>query len=215
MLSENSFSDEEILKRYQGIYGEELKLRMSRFYNKRHGRRGFFWGDRFKSLIVQNGDTLINCLAYIDLNPVRAGLVERPEEYRWSSLGYHVQTGNAGGLLSVNYGLRDRKELTESESLTHYRRFLYETGALDKNGIKIKEEILQKERSKGFKITRPMRFIYRTRYFTDSGIIGTKEFVSATYQRFKAIYPGVREKMPKSIAGLEGVYSLKRLSEFI
>jgi putative transposase len=188
---------------------------MSRFYNKRHGRRGIFWWERFKSLIVQNGDTLINCLAYIDLNPVRAGLVERPEEYRWSSLGYHVQTGNAGGLLSVNYGLRDGKELTESESLTHYRRFLYETGALDKNGIKIKEQILAKERSRGFKITRPMRFIFRTRYFTDSGIIGTKEFVSGTYHRFKTIYPAVREKLPKAIAGLEGVYSLKRLSESI
>jgi REP element-mobilizing transposase RayT len=237
MLSGNSFSDEDIIKRYQGIYGQEallpqerigyyrekwsslsefvkeLKLGMSRLYNKRHGRRGFFWGDRFKSLIVENGDTLINCLAYIDLNPVRAGLVQRPEEYRWSSIGYHVQTGNAGGLLSVNYGLRDGKELNESENLAHYRKFLYETGALDKNGIKIKEQIVEKERSRGFKITRPMRFIYRTRYFTDSGIIGTKEFVFTTYERFKAIYPGVREKRPKAIAGLKGLYSLKRLSE--
>jgi hypothetical protein len=34
-----------------------------------------------------------------------------------------------------------------------------------------------------------------------------KEFVSTTYQRFKAFYPGVREKFPKAIAGLEGVYS--------
>jgi hypothetical protein len=39
--------------------------------------------------------------------------------------------------------------------------------------------------------------------------------VSAIYQQFKAIYPGVREKLPKAIAGLEGVYSLKRLSESI
>jgi hypothetical protein len=43
----------------------------------------------------------------------------------------------------------------------------------------------------------------------------TKEFVSTTYQRFKAIYPGVREKRPKAISGLEGIYSLayRRLSE--
>jgi hypothetical protein len=60
-----------------------------------------------------------------------------------------------------------------------------------------------------------MRFWYRTRCFTDSGIIGTKEFVSTTYQRFKAIYPGVRAKRPKAISGLEGIYSLKRLSEAI
>ena len=37
---------------------------------------------------------MINCLACIDLNPLRAGLVDRPEEYRWNSLGYHIQTGN-------------------------------------------------------------------------------------------------------------------------
>jgi putative transposase len=240
MLSDSGYTDKEITQRYQGIYGEdsllpkerigyyrakwsslsefvkELKLGMSRFYNKRHERRGFFWGDRFKSLIVENGDTLINCLAYIDLNPVRAGLVKRPEDYRWSSIGYHVQTGNSAGLLSVNYGLRDMQKLSESQSLKHYRRFLYETGAVDKGkGIKIKQEIVAKERSRDFKISRPMRFIYRTRYFTDSGIIGTREFVLETYQRFKAIYPSVREKRPKAISGLDGMYSLKRLSEAI
>ncbi len=61
-------------------YVREIKVRFTRFYNKRHGRRGYFWGDRFKSVIVENGETLINCLAYIDLNPVRAGLVTRPED---------------------------------------------------------------------------------------------------------------------------------------
>jgi hypothetical protein len=46
----------------------------ARFYNRRHDLRGYFWGDRLKSVIVENGVTLINCLAYIDLNPLRAGL---------------------------------------------------------------------------------------------------------------------------------------------
>ena len=44
--------------------------------------------------------------AYIDLNAVRAGIVKRPEDYRWCSLGYHLQSGNAGGLLSLDFGLR-------------------------------------------------------------------------------------------------------------
>ena len=56
----------------------EIKVNFARFYNRRHVRRGYFWGDRFKSVIVENGATLINCLAYIDLNPLRAGLVQRP-----------------------------------------------------------------------------------------------------------------------------------------
>jgi putative transposase len=65
----------------------EIKGGFAHFYNRRHNRRGYFWGDRFKSVIVENGETLINCLAYINLNPLRAGLVERPEQYRWNSLG--------------------------------------------------------------------------------------------------------------------------------
>ena len=55
---------------------------------------------------------------------------------------------------------------------------------------------------------------YRTRYFTDSGIIGTKEFVSKTYTRFKHLFNTKNEKKPKPVKGLSGIYSLKRLSEF-
>ena len=118
MFPEHKFTDKDILKRYIDFYGDEriyadglipslreklsslselmreIKVNFARFYNRRHNRRGYFWGDRFKSVIVENGETLINCLAYIDLNPLRAGIVERPEQYRWNSLGYHVQTGN-------------------------------------------------------------------------------------------------------------------------
>ena len=50
---------------------------------------------------------MINCLAYIDLNPLRAGLVERPEDYRWNSLGYHIQTGNKDKFLSLDFGSRN------------------------------------------------------------------------------------------------------------
>ena len=116
MIPEFKFTDEDIKERYFQFYGDEgvfaegrlpywrqklsnlsefireIKVGFARFYNRRHHRRGYFWGDRFKSVIVENGETLINYLAYIDLNPLRAGLVDRPEEYRWNSLGYHVQT---------------------------------------------------------------------------------------------------------------------------
>ena len=69
----------------------EIKVNFARFYNRRHHRRGYFWGDRYKSVVVENGETLVNCLAYIYLNPLRAGIVERPEDYRWNSMGNHIQ----------------------------------------------------------------------------------------------------------------------------
>jgi hypothetical protein len=65
---------------------------------------------------------------------------------------------------------------------------------------------------KNYEISRIDRFRYRIRFFTDSGSIGTKDFVSDNYQRFKKVFMSKREKIPRPIAGLEGVYSLKRLN---
>jgi putative transposase len=77
----------------------------------------------------------------------------------------------------------------------------------------IGERIINKERKREFELGRSDRFRYRTRYFTDSGVIGSKEFVSSNYQRFKDLFMSKREKITKPIPGLDGVYSLKRLVE--
>ncbi len=243
VFPEYKFTDEDIVKRYVDFYGDErifteglvpslrvklsslsefmreIKVGFARFYNRRHNRRGYFWGDRFKSVIVENGVTLINCLAYIDLNPLRAGLVERPEQYRWNSLGYHIQTGNEDNFLSLDFGLKEFGVLDAQERLKRYRRYVYEAGSLsrpEKGSAKvIEEKVLEKERSREFELSKSDRFKYRTRYFTDSGIIGSKEFVSINYQRFKHLFYSKHEKKPKAIKGLDGMYSLKRLSEAI
>jgi hypothetical protein len=79
----------------------------------------------------------------------------------------------------------------------------------------IDNDIVEHERENDFELNRMRRFRYRTRYFTDSGIIGTKEFVSKTYLRFKHHFNSKNEKKPKPVKGLSGVYSysLKRLAE--
>ena len=48
---------------------KDAKLGFARFPNRCHKRQGFLWGDRFKIVIVEKGETFINCLAYIDLHP--------------------------------------------------------------------------------------------------------------------------------------------------
>ena len=75
---------------------------------------------------MENGQTLINCLAYIDLNPVRSGIVEKPEDYRWNSIGYHIQANNADDFLSLDFGLAEFGILDSRERLKRYRKFLYE-----------------------------------------------------------------------------------------
>jgi len=162
---------------------------------------------------------------------LRAGIVERPEDYRWNSLGYHIQTNNKDDFLSLDFGLKEfgpggirsavkgefhwAGVMDTKERLRRYRRYVYEAGAVDRSekGKRkvIGDRILEKERNREFELSRSDRFMSRTRYFSDSGIIGTKEFVSANYQRFKDVFMSKREKVPKSIAGLDGIYSLKRL----
>ena len=162
---------------------------------------------------------MVNCLAYIDLNPLRAGLVERPEEYRWNSLGYHVQTNNRGNFLSTDFGLKEFNFKSKKERIRRYRRYVYEAGSVsqpEKGNVKvIEDKVVEKERRREFELSRSDRFIYRTRYFTDSGIIGSRDFVAQNYQRFKHLFYSKHEKKPKPIKGLEGLYSLKRLSEVV
>jgi putative transposase len=57
----------------------------AQYINKNYRRSGYLWESRFKSCLVQSEGYLLACYRYIELNPVRAGLVRRPDEYRWSS----------------------------------------------------------------------------------------------------------------------------------
>ena len=61
-----------------------VKQRFTQWYNKRQGRSGALWEDRFKSVLVEGAGPALSAMAvYIDLNPVRAGIVDDPADYRW------------------------------------------------------------------------------------------------------------------------------------
>src|SRR3990172_437955 len=100
------------------------------------------------------------------------------------------------------------------ERLSKYRRYGYEIGSQpSEKGARIEEAILEKEESKGFRVGGINRLLLRTRYFPYSGILGTKEFVPPYCKLFKDHFTSRHEKRPRPIAGLDGVYSLKRLAE--
>lgn len=86
---------------------KELKQRFSRWYNRRNERFGTLWAERFKSVVVEDKPSSVEAVAaYIDLNPVRAGLVEDPKDYRFC--GYAAAlAGNKlarQGLMSIQRG---------------------------------------------------------------------------------------------------------------
>ena len=82
-----------------------LLQRFTRWFNRTHNRTGTLWEERFKSVIVEGGTAARTMAAYIDLNPVRAGMVEDPADYRWSSYGEAVGGGPRGNGKKAREGL--------------------------------------------------------------------------------------------------------------
>ena len=62
----------------------------ARAYNKRHGRSGRFWGERFRSTVIEGEPQFFNTLIYIELNMLRCGAVNDPADWRWSSYRAHA-----------------------------------------------------------------------------------------------------------------------------
>jgi len=79
-----------VLDTGEDVIAQSMQLiagRTAQEYNKRKDRKGAFWEDRYHATVIQTGESLARCLAYIDLNMVRAGVVKHPEE--WKESGYY------------------------------------------------------------------------------------------------------------------------------
>ena len=162
-----------------------FKQRFSIYYNSNHGRRGAgpLWHDRFKSVLVEeNEHAQVTVAAYIDLNPVRAGVVKDPKDYRWS--GYAEAVGQGGRSLDGLSKLFVYSDLTRREVLSQYRQSLYYegarrvneyTGAVTMRGFDRK--IVDKVLDEGGKLPMIQLLNCKVRYFSDGVVIGSKGFV--------------------------------------
>jgi putative transposase len=102
-----------------------------RTFNKIHGRTGTLWDCRFKSSIVDSDEYLLACYRYIELNPVRAGIVSHPAEYQWSSFRTNAM-GEESPLITAHETWRLLGH-TDKERRRAYQR-LFESG-LDSNQL--------------------------------------------------------------------------------
>ncbi|MEM0966789.1 MAG: transposase, partial [Verrucomicrobiota bacterium] len=149
-----------------------LKQRFTLWYNRTHERYGPLWSDRFKSVLVEGERWALRTVAaYIDLNAVRAELVEDPKDYRFCGYGEAV-----GG------GTRAREGLSVlGGDLSGYRQTLYGAGSEEKEGKAVlsREEALRVlEREKG-KLPLTVVLRCRVRYFTDGRVLGSEAFVAS------------------------------------
>jgi putative transposase len=170
-----------------------LKQQFTQWFNGRHERCGTLWEERFKSVLVEGaGLALATMAAYIDLNPVRAGLVEDPKEYRWS--GYAEAAAGRRlareGLKTVVRGA-NRPAGSWREVLAEYRVRLYgegeqqgsddlERGVVVRRGLS-REEVAAVMARKG-RLSAVEMLRCRVRYFADGAVLGTKAFVEEVFQ---------------------------------
>lgn len=70
---------------------QSLGRRYVRYVNSRYGRTGTLWEGRYKASLIDSQNYLLTCYRYIELNPVRAGIVKAPGDYRWSSFHHNAQ----------------------------------------------------------------------------------------------------------------------------
>jgi putative transposase len=76
-----------------------------RYFNERHGRTGTLWEGRYRSTLIDSERYFLACARYIELNPVRAGIVADPAEFEWSSFRGNA-FGEGGHLLTPHQTYR-------------------------------------------------------------------------------------------------------------
>ena len=158
-----------------------IKQRFSQWYNARRSRHGTLWEERFKSVLVEGtGEVLAAIAAYIDLNPVRVGLVQDPKDYRWCGYAEAVAGGKLAreGIRCVMKGLEKRKW---DGVLEGYRVWVFGLAhEVRGHGGIAPEKVEEVTKNKGaLPISEYLRC--RVRYFVDGAVIGSKEFVESAF----------------------------------
>jgi hypothetical protein len=222
---------EEIRSRYTrrmhdlSEFMKSLLERFTKWFNRKHSRSGHLWEDRFKSVIVESGVAARTMAAYIDLNPVRAGMVKDPADYRWSSYGEAVGGGKKGNGKKAREGLV-RAYLCDQgvgfeagkwqEVSRLYRRLMglalgkkperaevsessKGLGQTTKNTAELLESEDNETVLKDLGMARMLRC--RIRYFTDGAVIGSKEFVNEAFASSKDRFGPKRKDGARKLKG--------------
>lgn len=191
------------------VFMKELKQRYSIWFNHTHGKKGALWSGRFRSVLVGGEQALSMIAAYIDLNPIRAGITKDPKDYRWSGYGEAV-----AGSLRARRGLCRifHPHQTSSWASAHqeYRKFLYVIGehrkgsaSKEKPGAVFSKASVLKVLKSGGKLPIEELIRCRVRYFTYGMVLGSKDFVEAWFQANRNRMPSHRKTGARRMMGTD------------
>ncbi|MEY4692489.1 MAG: hypothetical protein RIT19_2814 [Verrucomicrobiota bacterium] len=182
------------------VFMKEFKQRFSRWYNRRTERFGTLWAERFKSVLVEDSsDALRTVAAYIDLNPVRAGLVDDPKDYRFCGYAAALvgRKDLQRGLMSVFFS----DDWPRVSAL--YRESMFLQGGVSGHSKKqaLDRESIRAVIRKGGKLSDAEILRLRVRHLTDGVALGSKEFVDAVFVRYRWMFGSKRKDGARPIRG--------------
>lgn len=202
-----------------------LKQRFTQWFNRQKGRRGYLWEERFRSVLVEGTGTAITAMAgYIDLNPVRAGLVSDPKDYPWCGYGEAAAGGQLAlkgirSVIAAGLGLDESKE-NPATTFSQYRDFLLGSGKKEK-GATAERRAANKEfnREEGLAEIKQRRRLemedylrLKVRYFADGSVLGSKEFVEEVFRATRNRYGDNRKSGARRMKGLASeLYTIRDL----
>lgn len=194
-----------------------LQQQFTSWYNRTRPRRrrGTLWAERFKSVILERDTALWNCLCYVEMNAVRAGLVSDPADYRFGSWGEWCATGRHpfGENLRrhlVAYEGEAARARTLDEIQKRFRIEFARLAAAESRACpdRIDAAMQKAVRSPSF----VLRLDRRVRYWTDGLIIGGKTFVRETASRLWDAEQVQRHRLARARGSGSGeLYAYRRL----
>ena len=153
---------------------QSLGRRYVRYINDRYQRTGTLWEGRYKAALVDSERYLLACYRYIELNPVRAGMVKSPGRYPWSSYRYNalgmpdslvIEHGNYQALGSSRTERCDAyrklfRDLVDNEMIDAIRRSINEELVLGSDNFKDRIETMSQRRTRLGKAGRPRGMVH-------------------------------------------------------
>jgi len=205
-------------------YMKIVKQRFTQWFNKKHARKGTLWEDRFKSTLVEDGHAARVVAAYLDLNPVRAGLVRDPKDYRWCGYGEAV-AGKKAAREGLQRVLFEKFSTVSSEKLAakrvaswarlsrEYRTMLFldgrapqpeKEGGTRRKGVRtFTEKQVRKVLESGGKLSEVEMLHCRARYVADGMVFGTKGFLNHTFRLSRTWFSAGRKDGARKIRAVD------------
>lgn len=184
------------------------------WFNQVHDHLGHVWGSRFKSTILEGREALWTCVKYVELNPVRANLTQDPAAYRHTTWGWY--SGSGKHPFEENFVFYMRRSLGERAKNWHAARLFAEfRGELARTiaaeSGKSSEDILRLREQARHGESMPLRFLRRTRHWTEGAILGSQDFVQKIGGRFDDPARVMKKRLSRSTDNGVTLYAFKRL----